>query len=83
LVIGLTIAGRRDEAMAAASGLIDAAEATGNPYVLSFTLLADGLAFHDADPDRALGTLRRGLVIVRDSGKPRQRVTRGGQPVPG
>jgi predicted ATPase len=68
LVMGLTIAGRRDEAMAAASGVIEAAEATGNPYVLSFALLTYGLAFHDADPDRALGALRRGLVIARDSG---------------
>ena len=68
LVIALTIAGRLDEAMSAASGLIDAAEATGNPYVLSFALLAFGLAFHDTDPYRALGALRRGLVIARDSG---------------
>ena len=68
LVIGLTIAGRLGEAMAAASGLIDAAEATGNPYVLSFALLAYGLAFHDTDPDRALDALRRSLVIARDSG---------------
>jgi hypothetical protein len=68
LVIGLTIAGRLDEAMAAASGLIEAAEATGNPYVLSFSLLACGLAFQDGDPGRALGALRRGLVVARDSG---------------
>ena len=34
LLIGLTISGSADEAMAAANGLIDAAEATGNPYVL-------------------------------------------------
>ena len=40
--------------MAAANGLIDAAEATRNPYVLSFALLAYGFAFRDADPDRAL-----------------------------
>ena len=36
--------------MAAANGLIDAAEATRNPYVLSFALLAYGFAFRDADP---------------------------------
>ena len=40
--------------MAAADGLIDAAEATRNPYVLSFALFAYGFAFRDADPDRAL-----------------------------
>jgi predicted ATPase/class 3 adenylate cyclase len=68
LVIALTIAGRVDEAMAAASDLIDAAEATGNPYVLSFALLAYGMAFHNTDPDRALGAQRRGLVIAQDSG---------------
>ncbi|HEY6577115.1 MAG TPA: adenylate/guanylate cyclase domain-containing protein, partial [Mycobacterium sp.] len=68
LVIGLTVAGRRDEAMAAASGLIDAAEATGNPYVLSFALLACGLAFQNGDPGRALGALRRSLAVTRDSG---------------
>ena len=54
--------------MAAANGLIDAAEATRNPYALSFALLAYGFAFRDADPDRALEALRRGLVIAQDSG---------------
>jgi predicted ATPase len=68
LVIGLTIGGRLDEAMAAASDLVEAAEATGNPYVLSFALLAYGLAFRDTDPDRALGAMRQALVIARDSG---------------
>ena len=68
LVIALTIAGSRDEAMAAANGLIDAAEATRNPYALSFALLAYGFAFRDADPDRAREALRRGLVIAQDSG---------------
>jgi predicted ATPase len=67
LVIGLTLAGRLDEAIAAASDLVAAAEATGNPYVLSFALLAYGMAFHDADPGRGLGALRRGLVVARDS----------------
>ena len=54
--------------MAAANGLIDAAEATRNPYALSFALLAYGFAFRDADPDRALEAMRRGLVIAQDSG---------------
>ena len=54
--------------MAAANGLIDAAEATHNPCALSFALLAYGIAFRDADPDRALDALRRGLVIAQDSG---------------
>jgi hypothetical protein len=68
LVIGLSVTGSVDQAIAAANGLIDAAEATGNPYVLSWALLADGLAVHDADPLRSLIALRRGLVIAQDSG---------------
>ena len=62
------VAGSGDEAMAAANGLIDAAEATRNPCALSFALLAYGIAFRDADPVRALDALRRGLVIAQDSG---------------
>jgi tetratricopeptide (TPR) repeat protein len=68
LVIALMAAGSADEAIAAANGLIDAAEATDNPYVLSLALLAYGWAFHDADPARSLVALRRGLVIAQDSG---------------
>ena len=68
LVIGLSITGSADEAMAAATGLIDAAEATGNPMALSWALLCDGQAVHDADPVRSLAALRRGLVIAQDSG---------------
>ena len=55
--------------MAAANGLIDAAEATHNPVCCSrYALLAYGLAFRDADPAGALDALRRGLVIAQDSG---------------
>jgi hypothetical protein len=68
LVLALVIAGSPDAAMASATGLIDAAEATHNPYVLSFALQAYGFAFRDADPDRARDALRRGLVIARGSG---------------
>jgi hypothetical protein len=68
LVQALTIAGAGDEARAAATGLIDAAEATRNPYALSYALFAYGWAFFDADPVRALEALRRGLVIAQDSG---------------
>ena len=68
LVIILTVTGSIDDAMAAANGLIDAAEATGNPCALSLALLAYGLAVHDADPVRSLVALRRGLVIAQDSG---------------
>jgi predicted ATPase len=68
LVTALMAAGSADEAIAAANGLIDAAEATGNPCVLSLALLAYGWAFHDANPARSLEALRRGLVIAQDSG---------------
>ena len=36
LVLALAIAGSYDEAMAAANGLIDAAEATHNPFALLY-----------------------------------------------
>jgi predicted ATPase len=68
LLIGLAATDSFDDAMAAANGLIDAAEATGNPLVLSWALLAYGYAFRDADPGLALKALRRGLVIAQDSG---------------
>jgi predicted ATPase len=68
IVIGLTVAGSIDDAMAAAGGLIDAAEATGNPYVLSWALVAHGYAFRASDPGLALAAARRGLAIARDSG---------------
>ncbi len=56
------------EALVAATALIDAAEATRNPYALSFALMAYGLVFRDANPDHALNALRRGLVIAHESG---------------
>ena len=77
LVIALTVAGRAEEAMAAANGLIDAAEATRNPCALSFALFAYGFAFRDADPAAALDAVRRGLVIAQDSGN------RGNRDIPG
>ena len=68
LVIALSLAGSVGEAMDCADGLIEAAEATGNPMFLSLALLAYGLAFRDADPVGALNALGRGLVIAQDSG---------------
>jgi predicted ATPase len=68
LVVALTATGALDEAMTAAEGLIDAAEATHNPYVLSLALFAYGFAFRDADPAVARQALRRGMVLARDSG---------------
>jgi len=68
LVLALTIAGSHDEAMAVGRGLIDAAEATRNPWALSFALFSYGFASIAADSVRALDALRRGLVIAQDSG---------------
>jgi predicted ATPase len=68
LVATLAVAGAGEEARAAANGLIEAAEATHNPYALSNALRAYGFAFRDADPVRALEASRRGLVIAQDSG---------------
>jgi predicted ATPase len=68
LTIALAMTGSGEDARAAANGLIDATEATPNPYVLSLALWAHGYAFRDADPAGALDGLRRGLVIAQDSG---------------
>ena len=68
LVLGLTMAGCGEEARVAANGLIEAAEATRNPYALSFALWAYGIACSDADPDRARDAMRRGLMIAQDTG---------------
>jgi hypothetical protein len=68
LVSALTVAGVRDEKRAAANGLIEAAEATHNPFSFVFALYAYGLAFGGADPVRTLDALRRGLAIAQDSG---------------
>jgi hypothetical protein len=62
------VAGSGGEAMDSADGLIEAAEATGNPFSLAWALFAYGLAFRDADPVGALNAHRRGLVIAQDSG---------------
>jgi predicted ATPase len=68
LVVALSLAGSGGEAMDCADGLIEAAEATGNPLLLALALWAYGVAFRDADPVGALNALGRGLVIAQDSG---------------
>ncbi len=68
LVGALAVAGSGGEAMDWADGLIEAAEATGNPHMLAWALTAYGAAFGDADPVGALNALGRGLVIAQDSG---------------
>jgi predicted ATPase/class 3 adenylate cyclase len=68
LVFGLMHAGFGEEAMAVTSGLIEAAEATANPFMLSFALFAYAYAFRQTDPARALDASHRGLAIAQDSG---------------
>jgi hypothetical protein len=68
LVMALTVAGSHDEGMAVAKVLTEEAEATRNPFVLSFALFTYGFAFSDTDSVRALDALRRGMVIAQDSG---------------
>ena len=60
LVLALTVPGSGGEAMDSADGLIEAAEATGNPSMLAWALGAYGLAFRDADPVGALNALQPG-----------------------
>jgi len=67
LVLALAASGAGEEARAAANGLIEAAEATRNPFVLAVALNAYGMAFGDVDPVRALAALRRGRVIAQGS----------------
>jgi predicted ATPase/class 3 adenylate cyclase len=68
LVAALAISGSTDDVIVTADGLIDAAEASGNPSVLAYALVACGYAFRDADPDRALEAWRRSVLIAQDSG---------------
>jgi hypothetical protein len=68
LVFAMAASGSADDAMVAAEGLIEAAEATGNPWVLAYALFAWGFAFRDNDPGRALEAMHRGVHISQDSG---------------
>ena len=68
LVYALTFAGSHAEAMVAANGLIEAAETSRNPCMLSFALCAFSFALREADPVRALERLP-----TRSSDRSRQR----------
>jgi hypothetical protein len=57
-----------EEAVAAAEDLLIAANATDNPQVASFALLAYGFVRRSTDPVDAYHVLRRGLKIAQDSG---------------
>jgi predicted ATPase len=68
LAMALMNAGSGEESMEAATGLVKAAEATGNPCALAFALMADGFALSEADPRSARALVRRGLEIAHMSG---------------
>ena len=68
LVMALYFLGEGDEARVASEGLLDAADATHNPMTACFALLAQGLAYHDADPVAAYDALRRALTVAGESG---------------
>jgi tetratricopeptide (TPR) repeat protein len=68
LILCLTVVQSYEDAIAATTGLIEAAEATGNPWSLSFALLGFGVAHLHADPVGALKAGRRGLRVADDSG---------------
>ena len=68
LVMGLTVAGATDEALAMLEDLRSAADATDNPAVLGYALLARGLAYRYVDGVAAYDAHRRGLAIAQESG---------------
>jgi tetratricopeptide (TPR) repeat protein len=68
LVVALAMTGSVDAAIATGTGLIDAAEAAGNPCTFSYALFAYGYASLGVQPAQARNALRRGLAIARDSG---------------
>ena len=68
LTLALLIAGRSDEAVEMAGGIVDAAEATRNPYALSHALFTAAFAFSDNNPGSAIAASRRGLDIARETG---------------
>jgi hypothetical protein len=66
--LALTTTDAVDEAVAASEHLPAAADATDNPEVASYTLLAYGIAQRDTNPRAAYDAHRRGLEIAQDSG---------------
>jgi hypothetical protein len=68
LLQGLPLAGRAEEATAIAEDTIVAARAHGNPFIVAMALFTSGLALAQADPARALGLFRDGLVYAQENG---------------
>jgi len=68
LVVALTFTGAVDEALAASEGLVAAAEASHNPVVICYAVIAYGFLRRDTNPVVAQECLRRGLAIAQESG---------------
>ncbi len=68
LVFALAVCQLTDEATTAADGLIEAADATGNPWVRAYANFAWSYAFRDTHPTQVLEALRRVVAIAQDSG---------------
>lgn len=66
-VFALTFAGAVEEAAAIVGGLIEAGEATNNPFLHSFAIgAATSFQLTTADPVRGLDACRQGLAIAHD-----------------
>jgi hypothetical protein len=70
LLSALPLAGQDQEARAIAEDTLAAARAHGNPFIVAMALLGSGVAFAPADPARALGLYRDGLVYAQQHGLP-------------
>jgi hypothetical protein len=68
LAIALTFTGSVDDALAASEHLVATADATNNPAVICYALVAHGYPRRDTDPAAAYEGFRRGLTVARDSG---------------
>jgi tetratricopeptide (TPR) repeat protein len=68
LALARSTIGADDEALAASAALPTAADATDNPQLASYALLAYGIANRDADPAAAYNAHRKGQKIAQDSG---------------
>jgi predicted ATPase len=68
LAIALTFTGSVDDALAASENLVATADATDNPAVICYALVAYGYPRRDTNPAAAYEGFRRGLTVARDSG---------------
>jgi predicted ATPase len=67
-VFALGFAGSADEAMANAEGLMEAANASENPLMLTFAAAACSFPPATSDPTRGADVCREGLAIAQESG---------------